>query len=774
MSRIKSLGTLLIVSVALIVAVAVAGIVAYVSRSSYNLALHLERQAMSQSTRTVAESLKLFSDGASSTARALASQRVFKNAFSGEADIAQKRIVDTLKADPSLWSAVLFDANGKVIAGANASGESLVGQSRADRDYFKAVMGGQDFFCAKDIIVAKTGGEKMYIYSTAHVITGANGERLGGIGVFSRWSNFTERMVDPLRFGERGYAFIVDSRGVLVAHGGDKANMLKDISSEAFIQKMLAGKNGQLQYAWKGEDKHLDYATDPETGFTIACSAYVSDMAASANTQRNILIGIGIVALLLLYGGITLIVRRLVVAPIRDIQAFTGAIRKGDFKAGLHTNFKYELASLADDIRAMVADLKEKLGFSEGVLKAFVLPCSVFDKDNRTAFVNQRMLDVLERPGAPESFLGQTSGQLIYNEPNRETLSARALRENRMLEAETNFTPPSGKPKVFQVTSTPLTDMDGNSLGTLAVWFELTEIRTQHRQIEAQNKRIAEAAAAANTVSDQVASASEELAAQIEQSSRGSDEQRSRTAEAATAMEQMNSTVMEVARSAGTAAELAERAKKEAQQGESLVHEVVTTIQNVAGQAESLKADMTQLGHQAEGISQIMNVISDIADQTNLLALNAAIEAARAGDAGRGFAVVADEVRKLAEKTMQATNEVGKHIHDVQESTRKSIQNTDATAKAILSSTDLAGKSGEALREIVSIVDQTADQVRGIATASEEQSAASEEISRSTEDINRIASETAEAMVQSGQAVSELARLASELRAIINNMNHKG
>jgi methyl-accepting chemotaxis protein len=169
-----------------------------------------------------------------------------------------------------------------------------------------------------------------------------------------------------------------------------------------------------------------------------------------------------------------------------------------------------------------------------------------------------------------------------------------------------------------------------------------------------------------------------------------------------------------------------------------------------------------------------MNVISDIADQTNLLALNAAIEAARAGDAGRGFAVVADEVRKLAEKTMQATNEVGKHIHDVQESTRKSIQNTDATAKAILSSTDLAGKSGEALREIVSIVDQTADQVRGIATASEEQSAASEEISRSTEDINRIASETAEAMVQSGQAVSELARLASELRAIINNMNHKG
>jgi len=64
----------------------------------------------------------------------------------------------------------------------------------------------------------------------------------------------------------------------------------------------------------------------------------------------------------------------------------------------------------------------------------------------------------------------------------------------------------------------------------------------------------------------------------------------------------------------------------------------VATINQVNTKAEELKTDMTELGKQAEGIGQIMNVIADIADQTNLLALNAAIEAARAGDAGRGFA----------------------------------------------------------------------------------------------------------------------------------------
>ena len=286
----------------------------------------------------------------------------------------------------------------------------------------------------------------------------------------------------------------------------------------------------------------------------------------------------------------------------------------------------------------------------------------------------------------------------------------------------------------------------------------------------AKTEGMLQAADRLSSVVHVVSSASEQLSAQIEQSSQGADHQSRRLSETATAMEEMNATVLEVAKNASQATDTAERAKNKAQEGSSIVGKVVDGITQVQTQSLELKNDMTTLGKQAEGIGHIMNVISDIADQTNLLALNAAIEAARAGEAGRGFAVVADEVRKLAEKTMTATKEVGDAIQQIQQGTRKNIENVDRTVRDIEDATSLAKASGEALQEIVNFVDRSTDQVRSIATASEEQSAASEEINRSVEEVNRIAAETMDALRQSAQAVGELSQQAQELGAMILDM----
>ena len=298
--------------------------------------------------------------------------------------------------------------------------------------------------------------------------------------------------------------------------------------------------------------------------------------------------------------------------------------------------------------------------------------------------------------------------------------------------------------------------------------LEAEEAKSQAER--AKTEGMLAAAARLEGVVSIVSTASEQLTAQVNEASRGSQEQAHRTDEAATAMEEMNATVMEVARNSSQAAETTIEARNKAEEGAKVVGKVVEGIGNVMKQALSLKTDMDSLGQQAQGISQVMTVINDIADQTNLLALNAAIEAARAGDAGRGFAVVADEVRKLAEKTMAATREVGAAIAGIQTGAKLNIQNVETSARLIEEATRMANMSGEALVHIVALVENAADQVRSIATAAEEQSAASEEINRSIEDVNRISTVTSEAMRQSASAVEEMAGQAQILSSLIEEL----
>ena len=287
---------------------------------------------------------------------------------------------------------------------------------------------------------------------------------------------------------------------------------------------------------------------------------------------------------------------------------------------------------------------------------------------------------------------------------------------------------------------------------------------------QARREGILHAAGQLEGSTNAISAAATELSAQVQHSSQGAQQQADRAAETASAMNQMNATVMDVARNAGSAAEVSDAMRRKAEDGAEVVRKVVASIEAVHELSLVLKQDMSKLGESAASIGQIMGVISDIADQTNLLALNAAIEAARAGEAGRGFAVVADEVRKLAEKTMASTSEVGQAIRSIQQNADESIRQVDVAVNGINEATDLATTSGEALKEIVHLAESAADQVRAIAAASEEQSAASEQINRSIADINTVATQNAAGMEEAAQAIESLARETSTLSSIVQQM----
>ena len=268
-----------------------------------------------------------------------------------------------------------------------------------------------------------------------------------------------------------------------------------------------------------------------------------------------------------------------------------------------------------------------------------------------------------------------------------------------------------------------------------------------------------------------ISEASENLSRRIQQTLQGVAIQSRRTRETVIAVEEMNGAVLDAAKSAESAARTSEEARSNAENGADIVVQLARDIETLRKQAAQLDSGMTQLGAKAENIGRIVQTIADIADQTNLLALNAAIEAARAGEAGRGFAVVADEVRKLAEKTMAATREVEDAVAGIQKGTQQNIAQLADTLRCVESAFSRAGLAETALREIVGLSENTATQVRSIATAGEEQSASSEGIRTAIEEVDQISTEGSEAMRQSASAVDALVHQTQALSALIRQLS---
>ena len=289
----------------------------------------------------------------------------------------------------------------------------------------------------------------------------------------------------------------------------------------------------------------------------------------------------------------------------------------------------------------------------------------------------------------------------------------------------------------------------------------------------ARHEGILETANNLAAIISQVSTAASKLAKEVDATDAHVGEQLHRVSETALAISQMNGVINDMASNISNTSNLADSARQQALLGKKLMGDMVKSIEQVEKESDVMAESLQVLGVQATDIGKVMGVINDIADQTNLLALNAAIEAARAGDAGRGFAVVADEVRKLAEKTMQATKQVGDAIANIQSGTEVNVQAMQSTTITIKRSAELTDKAGDALNLIESMVEQTADQVRAIATATEEQSATAEEVNRATAEVSDMANSVSEGAHRSSDAVAELVGLTKQMENVVNDLRKK-
>ena len=225
----------------------------------------------------------------------------------------------------------------------------------------------------------------------------------------------------------------------------------------------------------------------------------------------------------------------------------------------------------------------------------------------------------------------------------------------------------------------------------------------------------------------------------------------------------------QMSKSAAQSAGVATQSLDAAEKGTQAVHNSIEGMNEIRGQIQETAKRIKRLGESSQEIGEIVELISDITEQTNVLALNAAIQAASAGEAGRGFAVVAEEVQRLAERSAEATKQIGAIVKTIQTDTHDAVSAMEKSTQGVVEGANLSDAAGRALGEISEVSKKLADLIGNITATTTAQAEAATLVASNMADILKITEQTTEGTKATAGSIAQIATLAHELKESTSN-----
>jgi len=327
-----------------------------------------------------------------------------------------------------------------------------------------------------------------------------------------------------------------------------------------------------------------------------------------------------------------------------------------------------------------------------------------------------------------------------------------------------------------EVTPRSKRDTLGNAFIRMAHGLQeiVRSTRDSASQVSAGSNQVAGAADESAKVSVQASSAIEEVTSTMHEMSinvqnvvKNTQVQASSVAETSASIDQMVTSIQRVADTAKVLLDIANRSREEVLTGIQTMEKTTDGLNRTNRAIQSSAEIINILGHRADDIGKIIEVIDDLAEQTNLLALNAAIEAARAGEHGLGFAVVADEVRKLAEKSTQSTKEIADLIQSIQREARQAVENMEHSTRIVEEGLNLGNDLGSALHKISDVVTEVYKFSQEIGAATNEQSVGSAQIAKATNRLTEITQEINSAVEEQASGAQAVVRAMDKMRELV-------
>ena len=183
-----------------------------------------------------------------------------------------------------------------------------------------------------------------------------------------------------------------------------------------------------------------------------------------------------------------------------------------------------------------------------------------------------------------------------------------------------------------------------------------------------------------------------------------------------------------IAQSATQANQIADNTSNTTRRAKESVARSVENITSIRNTVQETGKRLKRLGERSQEISQIIDVINNLAERTTVLALNASMQATAAGEAGRGFSMIAEEIQRLAENSRESTNQISTLVHNIQQEANTTIATMDRTIEQVVNGSNLAQDAAQQMQNTLEVTNELVNSVEKIAQSSADQVAISKTI----------------------------------------------
>ncbi len=600
----------------------------------------------------------------------------------------------------------------------------------ADRAYFDEIINGGKEYAVSNPVKSKATGETVFVIADA--VKNSDGKTIGLFGTTVTLNTFND-IIGAIKIGEKGYPWIVDNTGLVIAHPNEEVRLDLSIQNSAergfsglkeVGEKMLGGEEGIGNYTdSSGEKIYATYAPIPNSpGWSIAYSMNETEMMGSVNTLTMLIVMI-VAASLLIVGVVTYVLSRGIVKPLKAAAELAQALASGELDKTVDVKTKDEVGQLAK-----ILDNDVRMAF-KNIEKARI----VTEKQAvyRRGEVG-KLLSNIQRLSR-----GELLCDIVVAEADEDTETMHQL----YTEIASNLSVGVNaiKDYISEISDVLAQMANGNMCVGIAADYK-GDFVTLKQSINMIAGSLNSTLTEINVASAQVASGTSQVSSGSQTISQGATEQASSIEELSASITQIAAQTKQNAENANKANELALSAKTDAVKG----NDHMKTMQEA----------MSKINESSQSISKIIKVIDDIAFQTNILALNAAVEAARAGVHGKGFAVVAEEVRNLAARSASAAKETTELI--------------EGSIRKVETGTKIADQTASALAGIVSSVEKAAELVAQIASASNEQATGISQVDRGIEQLSQVVQTNSATAQEAAAASEELSSQAVLLKTMVD------